>query len=270
MKNKIFSFIYRYYVLPRIGKREYQSFFETLYNIGITGMNYGNGGDVKNSGELTCISYIQSQLSKKENLVLFDVGANVGDYSKALIDSFKNNPITLFAFEPSKKTFLKLKENIGESDNVCLFNFGFSNQKTILKLFSDSDLSGLASLYKRKLDHFNIEMNNEEEVELITIDEFCNANKIKNIDFLKLDVEGHELKVLQGAERMINSDKIKFIQFEFGGCDIDSKTYFQDFYYLLRDKYKFYRVVKNGLHLINNYNERLEIFTTINYLAELK
>ena len=68
----------------------------------------------------------------------------------------------------------------------------------------------------------------------------------------------------------MNKKKIKFIQFEFGSCNIDSKTYFQDFWYLLKDNYNIYRIVKDGITPIIKYKETSEIFTTINYLAELK
>lgn len=66
---------------------------------------------------------------------------------------------------------------------------------------------------------------------------------------------------------MICNNKIEVIQFEFGGCNIDSRTYFQDFYYLLKDNYKIYRILKNGLIEIKSYKEIYEIFITINYLA---
>ena len=84
---------------------------------------------------------------------------------------------------------------------------------------------------------------------------------------LKLDVEGHELKVLNGAHSLINSNSIDFIQFEFGGCNIDSRTYFQDFFYLLNPYYEIYRLVKDGIVLIEHYEERHEVFVTTNYLA---
>jgi hypothetical protein len=105
---------------------------------------------------------------------------------------------------------------------------------------------------------------------LTTIDNYCLNNDIEKIYFLKLDVEGHELKVLQGASKMIFDKKIDFIQFEFGGCNIDSKTYFRDFYYLLKDDFNIYRIVENGLFAIKAYKEEYEIFRTINYLAERK
>jgi hypothetical protein len=69
---------------------------------------------------------------------------------------------------------------------------------------------------------------------------------------------------------MISEKKIDNIQFEFGGCNIDSRTYFQDFFYLLKDNYRIYRVLKDGLFEIPTYKETYEIFTTINYSAVKK
>ena len=78
------------------------------------------------------------------------------------------------------------------------------------------------------------------------------------------------MNALLGAAQMLKKKKIQFIQFEFGGCNIDSRTFFQDFWYLLKDDYQFYRIVRNGLQPINGYSEALEIFMTINFLLELK
>jgi len=103
------------------------------------------------------------------------------------------------------------------------------------------------------------------------LDNFCEKNHIDFIDMLKMDVEGHEFRVLQGSKRMLENRKINYIQFEFGGSNIDSRTYFKDFYDLLKKDYTIYRVLADGIRPIGQYNEMLhEIFTTINYLAELK
>src|SRR5690606_3866529 len=107
-------------------------------------------------------------------------------------------------------------------------------------------------------------------IEIRTIDQFCRDQNISNIDFLKLDIEGHEMAALRGASEMLNKNAIRFIQFEFGGCNIDSRTYFQDFWYLLHERYKIYRIVRDGLFHVERYSETYEIFRTINYLAELK
>src|SRR5205823_468681 len=86
-------------------------------------------------------------------------------------------------------------------------------------------------------------------------------------DFLKLDTEGHELSVLRGAEEMIGAGAIGSLQFEFGGCNIDSRTYFQDFFYLLDGRYFVYRILSRGLARVRRYTEMDEVFTTTNYVA---
>jgi len=107
-------------------------------------------------------------------------------------------------------------------------------------------------------------------VTIKTIDSFLTEKKIPYIDFLKLDIEGNELNALFGAQEALKTNKIKSIQFEFGTCNIDSRTFFRDFYNLLSPQYNIYRVLKNGLHHITYYSEYDEVFATINYYAELK
>ena len=107
------------------------------------------------------------------------------------------------------------------------------SKNTKPELYYDYSGSGLASLTKRRLDHFGIEMSNKEEVSIIRFDHYWSKNDLI-IDYVKIDVEGHELDVLKGFGKIIN--KVKLIQFEFGGCNIDTRTYFQDFWYFFSER----------------------------------
>jgi FkbM family methyltransferase len=262
MKRKIIDFI-----AGRVGLQKY---FEIFFTAGLYGMNYGNGGDFEKSGELSAAKYIRSKYNHQEPLTIFDVGANRGFYSIKLAETLNSRSFTIHSFEPSARTYEALLENLASRPNIIPNNFGFGERKETLKLYTNNPLSGLASVYERKLDYIGIDMSAFEEISMRTIDDYCNEKNIDHIHFLKLDIEGHELKCLSGAENMLQQKKIDFIQFEFGGCNIDSRTYFQDFWYLLKDNYNFYRIVKNGLVPIKKYNERLEIFKNINYLVELR
>lgn len=253
-------------ITPIAGKMMYQKMFESLYVLSLYGMNIGGGGTTEGSGEKNAIRHIKKHFKTCNDLVVFDVGANVGHYSNMLLEVF-GSKATIHSFEPSLKTFQKLKANIGDKPGIHLYNHGFGNENAKVTLFSNCDESGLASVYKRRLDHFKVNMDKTEEIEIKTIDAFCSEHNIGHINFLKIDVEGHELKVLEGAANLLSSNAIDFIQFEFGGSQIDSRVYFQDFYYLLKDKYKIYRIVKDGLYPIAKYKEINEVFVLTNYLA---
>ncbi len=243
-----------------------QHVWENIFLLSLRKMNFGNGGDFKQSGELFVAKFIQNRLSKESQIIIFDVGANIGNYSKSLSNLF-NSKAKIFSFEPSQKTFELFLETTRNCGNIIPNNFGFSDNEYNQILFTNSEGSGLASVYQRKLDHFGITMDKTEEIKLTTIDSFCDENKIERIHFLKLDIEGHELNALKGSKKMINGKKIDFIQFEFGGCNIDSRTYFQDFYNLLKENYDIYRILEDGIYELATYKETYEIFITVNYLA---
>lgn len=252
---------------PLMGNVKYQKLFEFLHQLSLYGMHIGRGGSKDDSGEGVAIQYVAGKLKDEPLLTVFDVGANVGTYS-ILLNNVLGDKARIFSFEPSQKTFQKLQDNTKHIAGIQAYNFGMGSENASLTLFSNKDESGLASVYHRKLDHLNIDMNKTEAIEIRTVDGFCQNNNINHIHFLKIDVEGHEMKVLEGAKQLIAAKGIDFIQFEFGGCNIDSRTYFQDFFYLLKDNYSIYRIVRNGLFPVKEYRESYEAFLTTNYLAE--
>ena len=244
------------------GKLKYQPFFEYLHEIALQGMNIGVDG-INDGAEENVIKYVYDKMGDAEDIVLFDVGANIGDYTKLLMKYFHKAHI--YCFEPSNSTFEALTSNI-TSSQVSLNNIGLSDEKTESVLYFDHEMSGMASLYKRQLDWADISFSEHEKITLDTIDSYCEENGIGKIDFLKIDVEGNELNTLKGAKRMIEEGKISAIQIEFGGTDIDSKVFLRDFWYFLSKEYEFYRIVKDGFYPIKSYAEKYEIFKYSNFL----
>src|SRR5258708_2722364 len=207
------------FLAPRYGKKRYQPFFEALYKLSLSGMNIGGGAHVDDSGELNALLYIKEKLAPSNGsteYMLFDVGANIGNYSLLLRDVF-GAAAELHSFEPSGKTYKKLTANLAGKAKSFQHNFGLGDKEDRTVLYTDHDESGLASVYKRKLDHYQIDMNQSENIVIKTLDSFCREEKIAHIHFLKIDVEGHEKKVLEGAKEMMQAGHIDFIQFEFGG-----------------------------------------------------
>lgn len=247
------------------GKAHSQAFFEMLYKAALIGMNIGGGDSIFESGEIGVLQYVKSKLINVADPVLFDGGANIGNYTLTLNREFGEGA-NIYAFEPSRATFAKLQETIGLKNNIYLQNIGLSDKNEEITLFTNQDESGLASIYNRLLDHFNLYMSKKESIKVTTLDSFCLENNIKHIHFLKLDVEGNELRVLHGAKKMLQN--IDFMQFEFGGCNIDSRVFFRDFFYLLKNQFLISRILIDGLYPIDNYKEQYENFSTTNYFAE--
>lgn len=239
-----------------------------MHQYTLSGLNIGSGADFEISGEKYVLEYIKNSLQSSGSTtpVIFDVGANIGDYSQAINTVFAGKS-QIYAFEPARETCGLLKRNCAGIANLSVNQIALGETEGSLTMYSDKAGSALASVNKRRLDHFNIAFNNVETITVTTLDVYCTAKAITNIDFLKLDVEGHELAVLRGAKRMLDKKAIKFIQFEFGGANIDSRTFFQDFYYLLKDNYSLYRILSDGLQEITEYNEQYEIFLASNFLA---
>jgi FkbM family methyltransferase len=233
-------------------------------------MGIGSGADVDSSGERIVLDLLRRSSGSVRPLCILDVGSNQGQFLKLLLSELYETPHQIHCFEPSPSTFAILRANATEQSNVVFNMFGLGIASGEFDLFSDSTGSGLASLSKRRLEHFNIEFNHCERIEIRTLDSYCYEKNIGNIDLLKIDVEGHELEVLNGGVRMFSERRIQMLTFEFGGCNIDSRTFFQDFYYFLNSHgmSSIFRIMPSGgLHKITSYNEELEQFRTTNFIA---
>jgi hypothetical protein len=93
------------------------------------------------------------------------------------------------------------------------------------------------------------------------------------VDFLKMDIEGHELFALRGAETALKEHRIGALLFEFGGGNINSLTFFRQFWELLTSAgFRIWRITPGGKPVfIDEYYEDLEYFRGVsNYVAELK
>ena len=248
-----------------------QRFLERSLIVCLGLMGIGKGSSPESSGERALVNKLKKGAPMGQSLCIFDVGANRGRFLQMIEHGLQR--VTLFhvyAFEPCQYTYQLLCKNAEGYSNVTLNNLGLGKQAGEFELFYDMPGSGLASLSRRRLDHFGIDFKYSERVRIDTIDEYCRLNSIQIIDLLKLDVEGHELDVLRGGQQMFSKGKIKMVSFEFGGCNIDARTYFQDLYYFFKENgmNKIFRITPSGFLMpIFDYKEIYEQFITTNFVA---
>ena len=167
------------------------------YLIGI-----GSGAGVHCSGEKVLVHKLKQLHTKTgQSLCIFDVGSNKGQFVSLIVGGLSDISFYVHAFEPSRQTYDSLSANVKGYSNVLLNNFGLGKENDESELFYDKIGSGLASLTKRRLDHFGIDFRYSEKVKIQTLDDYCKNQNVQNIDLLKLDVEGHELDVLNILSR---------------------------------------------------------------------
>lgn len=243
------------------GRKAFQAFFERLFFIALRGMNYGNGSDYEKSGEKYIFELINRIFTQKE-IVIFDIGANIGGYSKSLIQNIKI-PFHIYAFEPTSFCINELKKI--DHTNFTYHQLGFSNTVGTTEIHYEYDGSVWASIENNGYERIKKQLSRTEIIQLETIDRFIEVHSIAHIDFLKIDIEGHELKAFQGAKNAIENGKIAMIQFEFGLASLYAGNRLTDFFSILKN-YDIYRILQDGLQKIT-YHESFEIYLTTNYLA---
>jgi len=116
------------------GKSYLQPFYERLLKISLYGMNIGLGSDCHRDGALFVLNLVKSKMNNyKKPLIIFDVGANIGNYTLEVENIFnQKNEIIIFVFEPSKNVFKELTYNVSKFQNVNTYNIGLSDRQAIL------------------------------------------------------------------------------------------------------------------------------------------
>lgn len=163
---------------------------------------------------------------------VFDIGANVGQSVDRFLTEFPDAGIR--SFEPSRSTFEQLQAQFRGEPRVSCFNYALSDHAGTSDM-EHTEKSDLRRLVAEKTDGEQPEA--VESVVLTTLDAFCEEQGVVRIDYLKIDTEGHELQVLTGASRMLDSDAIAILELELGmNPDNHRHTRFEDAKAALEDK----------------------------------
>lgn len=145
----------------------------------------------------------------------FDVGAHRGQTSQALLDTFPGAEV--FAFEPNPAMFAELSRGV-LSPRFHSTQLALSNEDgdRDFHVYQDSTINSL-SPNARYAKRFGLQSSTI-TIRSTTLDSFCANRGIAQIDLLKIDTEGHDLSVLEGAKRMLSEQRIGFVHTEFNDC----------------------------------------------------
>lgn len=158
-----------------------------------------------------------------KRITYIDVGAFEGDVISALIDS-SITVRTAHLIEPNPKTFERLsgkRQEFSRVHDLHLHNVAASDAPGHLSFIDDASMSRVLPNEGKRSDELT--------VQAITLDELADSYQLNHISLLKIDVEGHELRVLDGAQKILKSQCVDFIYIE-AGMDRGSNelTYYRD------------------------------------------
>ena len=147
--------------------------------------------------------FIKQKIPNSRELCVLDIGANIGNHSIFFSDLFE----TVYSFEPNPLTYEVLKINSKyacDRKNIKAFKLGISNKNKKVYFRNNLFNSGNSSIISE--EDFNKNKNNAFKVDVVSLDNI-DLLEGRKIGLIKIDIEGHELNALKGAENLIKKHK---------------------------------------------------------------
>ena len=160
----------------------------------------------------TCLTHDIKRLSYSPIREVWDVGAHQGETALTFAQSFPQS--TIRSFEPVTQNYQLLEKNCSGLKNFCAYQFAFGERNKSAKIHLQ-DASVTHSL-RDDLNQPNQQDLDSEDIEVRTIDSVVSDFSCPSIDLLKIDVEGYELKLLEGSQKCLRDKRINFIFIETG------------------------------------------------------
>lgn len=206
----------------------------------------------------------------RQDAVVFDVGANNGAWAAAFATAARSSELRFYLFECSPHVLPHLRQRLGSIPHPTVVEAAVSDHDGQIHFFVPSGGAGLgaglASAHERRDVGVAQSLYDAISVPAITIDSFVKMHGIDRIDLLKMDIEGHELHALRGASQSLGRGVIRSLTFEFGSANINSRTFFRDYYdFLVMHRFELYRMAAGEtLVPIKRYSEELKYFRGAN------
>lgn len=182
-------------------------FDNTLNSVGVTLLDHGNNNTVE--ADLTL-----RMLQNVSDPVVFDVGANIGTYATWIAKALMGRNGKVYCFEPQREVFQMLCGNMAINNifNVHAYQLALGNEEKFMDIPTVNYCKNNSSFGSFNLDGidrkgFDNIPNTTQRVKLTRLDSFVAEWNIEKVDFIKVDAEGLDIDVLEGARKTI--DKFK-------------------------------------------------------------
>jgi FkbM family methyltransferase len=155
-----------------------------------------------------------AKLSHCELKTIFIVGCFEGSGAEEFARYFPDSRI--YCFEPVSTSYEKMLLRMKKFKNVSVYKLAFGEKTGKIQINLNESMSTNSLLptddtseYKEIMSTHSIEL-----VDMITMDEFCKVNGIKNVDYLHCDVQGYELNLLLGSSKLLQENSINICLLE--------------------------------------------------------
>jgi len=213
------------------------------------------------NGEARVLECLQTDPGMK---TIFNAGANCGTWSLMAVEKFP--AASIHSFELSPPVALALLDNIAKEPRIAANAAGLSDAEGEIEFSYAPNWDTLSSAVAVTGDTLIEKMRGR----VLSGGDYCRENGITQIDFLKMDVEGMEDRVLRGFSELLERRAIRVIQFEYGRVNIESHFLLKDFYSLLTGYGFTVGKIYPDEVLFKDYVYTDEDFLGPNYLAVLR
>lgn len=192
--------------------------------------------------------------------ICFDLGAAYGEWS--MFAKTLRSDSVIHIFEPFPEMQKRLEARFRNDPRIILNNVAVSDRSGAVQFFQDTySIHSRESVGRPGRDMVT--------VETIELDGYMKQNGIGEVFFMKMDIEGHEPFALRGAKEGLKAGKFKYIQFEYGGCNIDSRTYLKDFFDIFEGlPYRLGKLHPRHVEYVQAYDHLIDNFYDCNWIAE--
>ena len=196
--------------------------------------------------------------------VILDVGANVGDWTREALSS--NPGLTIHCFEAAPDNFAVLAGS-ELAERIVLNHVAVSDSDGEIELTLFGEHSPLNSIVVPGSAADGV-VARTIAIKAVALDTYLAAHDLTHVDYVKIDVEGAEARVIAGLSAALEAGKVDAVQFEHGPFSIYDRTFLKDYFDLLQPLgFSLYKVSQPKMLKIEHYDELLDNFSHQNWVA---